>query len=144
MVLKKFLDQKPTENILDGFEKTFCLQNSHFCTFWLTFETSKLAFWTSTRLENFVFADVLCNIEGSMCPLMTPFFSEDNLHHEDVSENMIGSLSLSGKICRDSENETQFLLKRNFVWGNPADFKPLKKTNSKKHQKIAINLRFSL
>ena len=62
-----------------------------------------------------MFADVLCNIEGSMCPMMTPFFSEDNLHHEEVSENMIGSLSGSGNFFRGSENETRFLLKRNFV-----------------------------
>ena len=40
-----------------------------------------------------MFADVSCNIERSMCRMMTPFASEDTLHLEEVSENMFGGVS---------------------------------------------------
>ena len=39
-----------------------------------------------------MFADVLCNIEGSMCRMMTPFVSEDTLHLKEVSGNMFGGV----------------------------------------------------
>ena len=39
--------------------------------------------------------DVLCNIERSMCRMMTPFASEDTLHPKEVSGNLFGGVPLS-------------------------------------------------
>ena len=61
-----------------------------------------------------MFADVLCNIEGSMCRMMTPFASEDTLHFAKVSENMFGGVPGSRKFFHCAEDEALLLLKGNF------------------------------
>ena len=62
-----------------------------------------------------MFADVLCNIEGSMCRMMTPFVSEDTLHLKQVSGNMFGGIPGSRNFFRSPEDEALLLLKRNFL-----------------------------
>ena len=62
-----------------------------------------------------MFADVLCDIEGSMCRMMTPFVSEDTLHLKEVSGNMFGGVPGSRKFFRSPEDEALLLLKRNFL-----------------------------
>ncbi len=99
------------------------------------FQRSKLPFWASTKFEKFVSADVLCNIERSMCRMMTPFASEDTLHPKEVSGNLFGGVPLSRIFFRSPEDEALLLQKRNFLWRNPADFKIFNEKNNKKHEK---------
>ena len=99
------------------------------------FQRPKSTFWASSRFENFLFADVSCNIERSMCRMITPFASEDTLHLEEVLENMFGGVTGSRNFFRGQEDEALLLLQRNFLWGNPADFKFFNEKNSKKHEK---------
>ena len=60
-------------------------------------------------------ADVSCNIERSMCRMMTPFASDDTLHFTEVSGNMFGGVAASRKFFRSPEDEALLLLKRNFL-----------------------------
>ena len=60
-------------------------------------------------------ADVLCNIERSMCRMMTPFASEDTLQPKEVSKNMFGGVTTSRKFFRSPGDEVLLLLKRNFL-----------------------------
>ena len=62
-----------------------------------------------------MFAEVSCNIERSMCRMMTPFASEDTLHIKEVSGNMFGGVTESRKFFRSQEDEALLLLKRNFL-----------------------------
>ena len=69
----------------------------------------------STKFEKIVSADVLCNIERSMCRMKTPFASEDTLHLKEVSGNMFGSPPLSRKFFHSPEDEALLLQKSNFL-----------------------------
>ena len=62
-----------------------------------------------------MFADVLCDIEGSMCRIMTQFDSEDSLHLKQVSGNMSRGVPGSRKFFRSPEDEALLLPKRNFL-----------------------------
>ena len=96
------------ENFLRTSEVVEFCKKSHF-------HDPNLPFGGSTRFENFVFADVLCHIEGSMCRMVTPFVSEDTLHLKEVSGNMFGGVPRSRKFFRGPEDEALLLLKRNFL-----------------------------
>ena len=62
-----------------------------------------------------MFADVLCDIEVSMCRMMTQFVSGDSLHLKQVSGNMFRVVPWSRKFFRSPEDEALLLLKRNFL-----------------------------
>ena len=62
-----------------------------------------------------MFADVLSNIEGSMCRMMTSFVSEDTQYPKEVSENMFGGPIGSRNFFHGPEDEVLLLLKRNFL-----------------------------
>ena len=55
-----------------------------------------------------MFADVLCNIEGSMCRMMTPFVSEDTLHLKEVSGNIFGGVNGSKIFFAAQETKRYF------------------------------------
>ena len=84
--------------------------------------------------------DVLCDIGRSMCRMMTPFASEDTLHFAKVSGNMFGGIPGSIKFFHSAEDEALLLLKSNFLWGDPADFKFFDE-KKQKTWKIALSLR---
>ena len=60
-------------------------------------------------------ANVLCNIERSMCRMMTSFASDDTLHPKEVSENLFGGVPLSRNFFRKPEDEALLLQKSNFL-----------------------------
>ena len=62
-----------------------------------------------------MFADVLCDIEVSMCRMMTQFVSGDSLHLKQVSGNMFRGVPGSRKFFRSPEDEALLLPKRNFL-----------------------------
>ena len=62
-----------------------------------------------------MFADVLRNIERSMCRIKTPFVSEDTLHLKEVSGNMFGGIPGSRNFFHSAEDEALLLLKSNFL-----------------------------
>ena len=62
-----------------------------------------------------MFVDVLSNIEGSMCRMMTSFVSEDTQYPKEVSKNMFGGPIGSRNFFHGSQNEALRLLKRNFL-----------------------------
>ena len=65
-------------------------------------------------LEKNSFADVLWNIERSMCRMMTPFNSEDTLYLKEVSGSISGGPNLSRKVFIVAEDNALLSLKRNF------------------------------
>ena len=62
-----------------------------------------------------MFADVLSNIEGFMCRMMTSFVSEDTQNLKEVSDNTFGGPIGSRNFFHGPQNEALRLLKRNFL-----------------------------
>ena len=62
-----------------------------------------------------MFSNVLCDMEGSMCRMMTPFASEDTLHFTKVSGNIFGGVPGSKKFFHSAEDEALVLLKSYFL-----------------------------
>ena len=62
-----------------------------------------------------MFADVLCNVEESMCRMMAPFVSEDTLHLKKGPRSVFGGPNVSKIFCFCAEDKALLLLKRNFL-----------------------------
>ena len=62
-----------------------------------------------------MFADVLCDMEGSMCRMMTPFASDDTLHFTKVSGSMFAVVPGSKNLFHSLEDDALLLLKSNFL-----------------------------
>ena len=59
-------------------------------------------------------ADVSCNLERSMCPMMTPFASEDTLHLKEVSGNLFGGVAFYRNVFAAQKTKRYFCKKGNF------------------------------